>query len=105
MTSTNFTAKYRRYLAASPIIEAGAIRFRLPLGAAVTLVEVRNAAAMMPGTLLPPIPGIAAVAFRTSLLRALRERLVAHGFTINEVRDRLLVPAEKASGVAMIFEE
>ena len=101
----HFGEKYRRYLAASPLIEAGAIRFRLPLGATVTLVDVRSAAAMMPGTLLPPIPGIAAVTFRTQALRPLRQRLLAQGFTMNEVRDRLLVPAEEASGVAMIFEE
>ena len=100
-----FAEKYGRYLAASPTVDAGTVRFRLPLGATVTLVDVRNAAAMMPGTLFPPLPGIAAVAFRTRALRALRERLVAHGFTVNEVRGRLLVPAEEASGVVMIFEE
>jgi catechol 2,3-dioxygenase-like lactoylglutathione lyase family enzyme len=101
----HFAAKYGRYLAASPKRDDGAVRYRLPLGATMTLVDVRNAAAMMPGTLFPPIPGIAAVSFRTRALRALRERLVAHGFTVNEVRDRLLVPAEQASGVAVIFEE
>src|SRR5262245_23434303 len=55
----HFAAKYRRYLAARPVTDTGAVRYRLPLGTTVTLVDVRNAAAMMPGTLFPPIPGIA----------------------------------------------
>jgi hypothetical protein len=44
------------------------------------------------------------VAFRTSNLRALRDRLVARRFTLSETDGRLIVPAEEASGVAVIFQ-
>jgi hypothetical protein len=70
----------------------------------LTLVPQRHAPALVPGTLFPPIPGIAAVAFRTHDQAALRCRLHDNGFTVNEAGGRLIVPAEEASGVAVIFE-
>ena len=60
---------------------------------------------LLPGTLLPPVPCIAAVAFRTSNLGALRTRLAENGFTVNEAAGRLIVPAEEASGLAVMFED
>jgi catechol 2,3-dioxygenase-like lactoylglutathione lyase family enzyme len=98
-----FKQKYRRYIGAEPIQDGKAAHFRLPLGTTLTLIGHRDAPELLPGTLLPPIPGIAAVTFRTTALAALRERLTSRGFTVVPVHDRILVPAEEASGVAMLF--
>ncbi len=99
------TQRYETYLGTAPSREGSAVRFRLPLGTTLTLVDLPGAAAMLPGTLLPPIPGIAAVAFRTRALAGLKERLRSNGFTVGEANGRLLVPAEEASGVALLFGE
>ena len=98
-----YAQKYQRYLGAAPSRNGNAIQFRLALGTTLTIVDLRNANDMLPGTLLPPIPGIAAVAFRTPALAALRERLAGQGFTVATIGDRILVPAEEACGVAMLF--
>lgn len=99
-----FAKRYEAYIGAAPSNESGAVKFHLPLGTTMTLIDVRDAAAMLPGTLLPPIPGIAAVVFRTRSMAGLKDRLAGKGFSVSEVRDRLLVPAEEASGVAVLFE-
>jgi hypothetical protein len=99
-----FVKRYQTYIGAAPSFEGDAVRFRLPLGTALTLVDVRNAAAMLPGTLLPPIPGIAAVVFRTRSTAGLKDRLAGNGFSTSEAGSRLLIPAEEASGVAVLFE-
>ena len=98
-----FERKYRNYLGATPVREGKALRFRLALGTMLTIVDVRDAGEMMPGTLMPPIPGIAAVGFRTTGLAALTERLRDRGFTAAEIGSRVIVPAEEACGVAMFF--
>jgi len=98
-----FTKRYQAYIGAAPAFEDDVARFRLPLGTTLTLVDISNAAAILPGTLLPPIPGIAAVAFRTKALTGLKDRLRGHGFTATEIGDRVLIPAEEASGVAVLF--
>lgn len=100
-----FARKYERYLGTAPIRDGETIRFRFPLVSTLTLVDYRNAPALLPGTLYPPVPGIAAAAFRTHDLAALRARLDQHGFTVNEAGGRLVVPAEEASGLAILFEE
>jgi hypothetical protein len=78
-------------------------QFKLPLGTTLTIVPLSDARGVLPGTLLPPIPGIAAVAFRTPELSATRRRLVGNGFTVIDLGERFMVPAEEASGVAVIF--
>jgi hypothetical protein len=98
-----FERRYRDYLGAAPVRDGDALRFRLRLGTMLTLIDVRVAATALPGTLLPPIPGIAAVGFRTRDLAATKERLRGRGFTLVEVGERVLVPAEEASGVAVLF--
>jgi hypothetical protein len=100
---TAFEQRYRNYIGVAPVREGEAVRFRLPLGTTLTLVDVRDAGAVLPGTLLPPIPAIAAVSFRTTKLRDLAARLQAGGFTVTAAGERVLVPAEEAFGVAMIF--
>jgi len=99
-----FVKRYQAYIGATPSFEGDAVRFRLPLGTTLTLVDVRNAGAMLPGSLLPPIPGIAAVAFRTRSTAGLKDRLTGNGFSTSEAGSRLLIPAEEASGVAVLFE-
>ena len=64
----------------------------------------RDAAGWLPGTLMAPLPCIAGVAFRVPDLAAQRARLAAAGFSVREVGNRLLVPAEEACGVAVLFE-
>ena len=98
-----FAKRYQAYIGVAPSYENDAVRYRLPLGTTLTLVDIRNAAAMLPGTLLPPIPAIAAVAFRTKAPAGLKDRMQGNGFTVAEAGDRLLIPAEEASGVAVIF--
>jgi catechol 2,3-dioxygenase-like lactoylglutathione lyase family enzyme len=98
-----FERKYRNYLGTTPSREDGVIRFRLERGTTLSIVADREAPRMLPGTLLPPVPGIAAVAFRTMDLTALKDRLAGHGFTVTSIGDRILVPAEEAFGVAMVF--
>jgi catechol 2,3-dioxygenase-like lactoylglutathione lyase family enzyme len=100
-----FVAKYQRYLGAAAEFAGTAARFQFPLGSALTLVDVRRAPDLLPGTLLPPAPGIAAVAFRCIDRNALRSRLVERNVAHHETANRLIVPAEEASGVAVIFEE
>jgi catechol 2,3-dioxygenase-like lactoylglutathione lyase family enzyme len=102
---TAFERRYRDYLNVTPAREGNLLRFRLPLGTTLTLVDFRHAPAMLPGTLLPPIPGIGAVGFRTGDLKGTRDRLKANNFTVVEIGGRILVPAEEASGVALIFGE
>lgn len=98
-----FEQRYRNYLDIAPVREGNLVRFRLPLGTTLTLVGLKHAPALLPGTLLPPIPGIAAVGFRTKDLKGTKDRLKANGFTVIETKDRVLVPAEEASGVALMF--
>lgn len=100
-----FAEKYRRYTALTPITHKGSCDFHFPQGTRLTIVDVAHAAALLAGTLFPPIPGIAAVSFRTPDLAAQRKRLVDHGFAFSEAIGRLVVPAEQASGVAVMFEE
>jgi catechol 2,3-dioxygenase-like lactoylglutathione lyase family enzyme len=98
-----FVKKYSDYLPVGPVRDGNVARFRLPLGTTLTIMGLGDAWALLPGTLLPPIPGIAAVAFRTAKLADTAERLRRNGFTTIALRERILVPAEEASGVAVIF--
>jgi catechol 2,3-dioxygenase-like lactoylglutathione lyase family enzyme len=98
-----FEKRYADYLGIKPERDGVALRFSLPRGTVLTIIDVRGAAAMLPGGLLPPVPGIAAVGFRTRDLVAARERLESNGFTVIAVGERILIPAEEASGVAILF--
>ena len=100
----HFAAKYTRYLGVPAERDGNAWRFRFALGDRLTLISWRDAAAWLPGTLMAPLPSIAGVAFRVPDLAAQRARLAAAGFSVREVGNRLLVPAEEACGVAVLFE-
>lgn len=96
--------RYGTYLAATPAHTSGSFQFRLPRGTVLTIMPAALAPAALPGTLLPPLPGIAAVSFAVSDLPAQRTRLTRGGFTVTRCGDRLLVPAEEACGLAVLFQ-
>lgn len=101
----HFSDKYQRYTGLNPAAEDDAVVFRFSLASKLTLLHPRHAAALIPGSLLPPIPGIAGIVFRCPDLAAQRRRLERGGFTIATAAGRLVVPAEEASGVAVLFEQ
>jgi catechol 2,3-dioxygenase-like lactoylglutathione lyase family enzyme len=101
----HFSEKYRRYTGIAPASEGDARVFRFELASRLTLVHPRHASALLPGSLLPPLPGIAGIVFRCPDLAAQGQRLARGGFTVATVAGRLVVPAEEASGVAVLFEQ
>ena len=100
-----FAEKYARYLSTSPVETDGTFRFRLSLGSTLTVLPTKQAPQSFPSSLLPPLPAIVAVAFRTNDLPSLRTRLTRAGFTLFESGHRIGVPAEEASGVVVMFEQ
>ena len=100
----HFRGKYARYLGVAPVKEGAAWRFDFSLIGCLILVGYRDVGQWLPGTLLPPLPGIAAVSFRVPDLPAQRERLENAGFVLREVGQRLMVSAEQAFGIAVLFE-
>jgi catechol 2,3-dioxygenase-like lactoylglutathione lyase family enzyme len=100
-----FAEKYRKYTGLTEDRRDHYAQFDFPLGTRLIIVDEAHAADFLPGTLFPPLPAIAGVAFRCPDLNAQRNRLSEHGFTFAEAQGRLVVPAEQASGVAVLFEE
>ena len=95
-----------RAISGMPAAEAdGTFRFSLPLGSTLTVLPTKQVPQSFPGSLLPPLPAIVAVAFRTSDLPSLRTLLTRAGFTLFESGHRIGVPAEEASGVVVMFEQ
>jgi len=81
------------------------VQFDFPLGTRLIVIEAAHAPDYLPGSLYPPLPAIAGVAFRCPDLKAQFARLTDHGFAVAQARGRLVVPAEQASGIAVAFEE
>lgn len=100
-----FAEKYARYTGLSPIRQDHACVFRFALSTQLIIIDAMHASEWLPGTLLPPLPAIAGVAFRCPNLAEQRVRLADNGFAFAEAQGRLVVPAEQASGVAVLFEE
>lgn len=100
----HFIDKYSHYLDLTPQCHDGTAHFVLPGGTRLVLATSVAARTILPGTLYPPLPAIAAVAFRTGDLAAQRARLSRTSIPFHEADGRLVVPAEEASGVAVIFE-
>ena len=100
----SFAEKYTRYIGAPPTRNGTTVRFSFALGSRLTLVHWRDARSLLPGTLFPPIPGIAAVAFQGASREAMRDRLEENGFSFAETPRGLIVPAEQCSGLTVIFE-
>jgi Glyoxalase-like domain len=102
--AAGFAQKYSRYLATPAEPRDDLFRFRLPLGSTLTIVPLQPAAQLFPGSLLPPMPAIIAVTFRTRDLATQRERLIERNFTVFENGNRISVPADEASGLVVTFE-
>jgi len=100
-----YVARYEQYTGLDARVEDDLPTFRFALCGALTIVSPRRALDVLPGTLRPPVPGIAAVSFRCQELAAQRRRLKAAGVHFEEAAGRLLVPAELANGVAVVFED
>ncbi len=101
----DFATKYALYTGLTAVRQDHACHFSFALGTRLTIVDATHAPAHLPGTLFPPLPAIAGVAFRCPSLAEQRRRLTANGFAWSEAQGRLVVPAEQASGVAILFEE
>jgi hypothetical protein len=98
-----FVDRYAAYLGGAPAAGAHRRTFRLPLSA-VSVIDVRDAAKVLPGSLIAPVPCIAGVAFRTSRLDEMPARLRAAGIRFRMHEGRIVVPAEEAFGLAVVFE-
>lgn len=99
-----FEHKYALYAGVATEKRGFKRTFRFPLVSAVSIVAARDAASVLPGSLLPPVPGIAGIAFRTPQLDAQRARLGAAAIRFAFQDERIVVPAEEALGVAVVFE-
>lgn len=99
-----FSERYETYTQVRPSVAGAQARFDLPGFSRVELMEQGAAVAHLPGTLYPPLPGIAAVSFRCPDLAAQAQRLRTHRIPFAQAGGRLVVPAEEASGIAVVFE-
>jgi len=99
-----FERKYALYAGCAAERSGVKRTFRFPLVSAVSIVAAGDATSVLPGSRLPPVPGIAGVAFRTPQLDAVRARLGAAGIRFVSRGERIVVPAEEAFGVAVVFE-
>lgn len=103
--TAKYAARYASYIGAEPEVDSDVARFKFSLCGALTILTPRRALELLPETLHPPLPGIAAVTFACPDLAAQRQRLRAAGIHYAEANGALLVPAEYASGLAVLFEE
>lgn len=102
---TAFAARYERYTGLAAHVDNDIAHFRFPLCGALTILQPQRALALLPGTLHPPVPGIAAVAFHCPDLAGQQKRLKGAGIHAAQAGDRLIVPAELANGIAIVFED
>lgn len=99
-----FRERYIAYTGLQPHGDGSELTFEFPLVSRLVLMTPARAQQRLPGTLFPPLPGIAAIGFRCPDLAAQAQRLRAHRIPFAEVDQRLVVPAEEASGIAVVFE-
>ena len=101
----DFAKKYELYTGLPAIRQDHACHFSFALGTRLTIIDAKYAPAYLPGSLFPPLPAIAGVAFRCPSLVDQAKRLSENGFAWSEAQGRIVIPAEQASGVAILFEE
>lgn len=99
-----FCERYAVYLGARPQRDGGEATFQFSLCSRLTLVDAVTAVKQLPGTLFPPLPGIAAVGFRCPDVPRQVQRLREQRIAFAQSGGRLVVPAEEASGIAIVFE-
>jgi hypothetical protein len=82
-------------------------RFSIDLSLVTRLVFMKPEAiaAAFPGTLFSPVPSIAAMGFTVENLQQTADLLKREGFTLAQVGDSIVVPAEEALGVVHYFYE
>jgi len=99
-----FEAKYTLFCGRRP--EQGAARrtFFFPLVSRLSIVAARDAPSVLPGSLLPPLPCVAGVAMQSRDLAGVRSRLRNAGIAFSEIDAKLVVPAQEAMGIAIVFE-
>lgn len=100
-----FASRYERYTGMAARLDNAVAEFRFALCGVLTLLTPQRALAVLPETLHPPIPGVAAVAFHCPGLDLQRKRLMDAGIYFAEAAGRVIVPAELANGVAIVFED
>jgi hypothetical protein len=98
-------AKYARYCDRPSERAPFKRTFTLPLISKVSIVAAQHAHRIFPGSLMPALPCIAGIAMQTSDLGALRRRLRNGGIAYTDHEHKVIVPAEEAMGVAIVFEE
>lgn len=96
--------RYKRYLGRGPVREGVCRVFAFPLVSKLSILADEDAASVLPGSLLPPMPCIAGIAMITADLAGLRARLADQGVRCVDEGRQLVVPAEEACGIALIFE-
>ncbi len=99
-----FRKRYVHYVGAQPEGADKEFTFQFPLCSRLTVMDPATALQRLPATLYPPLPGIAAVGFRCPSLPAQARRLREHRIFFTEADGRLVVPAEEACGIAVVFE-
>ena len=100
-----FEAKYTRYCGRPAERGSHERTFRFPLVSAVSIVAARDASQLLPGSLLPPLPCVAGVAMQTPDLAGLRSLLQKNAVPHHPQDGKIIVPAEEAMGLAIVFEE
>lgn len=101
-----FIAKYAGYAGFGPTErDEGRAVFRFASGQRLTIVNPPRARSALPGTLMPLLPCIAAVAYRCADAARAGQVAASGGAPVVQLPDgRLMVPAEEACGLATIFE-
>lgn len=99
-----FKQRYQVYTGVTPKDNDGILTFHFDLCSRLTIMTQAHAIQHLPGTLYPPIPGIAGVGFRCPDLAAQARRLRSARIPFIEVNQTLVVPAEEACGIAVVFE-
>lgn len=100
-----FADKYARYLGRPAQREDGVTLFEFKGGSRLLLITSEQARRLLPGSLMPPPPCIAAVSFVIRDLDEQHERLRGLAMPFAEVDGRLVLPAEETGGLAFVFEQ
>lgn len=103
--AAHYAALYERYTGHASVRVGAKHSFVLQPACRLSIIATRDAATVLPGSLIPPPPAIAGVAFQTTDYPAMKQRLQSGGFAFSEVGGKLVVPAEQSCGTAMIFEK